>query len=141
LRSCAAACFLTFGFFAEPLRAAGAAARLADFATTRPFAVAVFFVLARFAVACGALRVLATLADLGAFAVWLLDAVTFSAPFGGDGLDVLRTSFPGGTAGVAGAAGGAEVAAFVLPLGLPPFRANWASASILRNASCASAIN
>ena len=139
LRSCAAACFLAFGFFAEPLRALGPAARLADFATTRPFAVAVFFVLARFAVV--AALVLATLAGLSAFAAGVVDALTFSTPLGGDAFEVLRTSFAGGAAGVTGAAGGATVTAFVLPFGRPPFRANWASASILRNASWASFIN
>ena len=70
-------------------------------------------------------------------------AVTFSTLLEGVDFAVFRTSLPGTAAGVGGVAvaTGTETTAFVLPFGRPPFRANCASASILRKASCASAIN
>ena len=145
LRSRAAACLRGAAvFFAEPLRA-GAEARFAAFATGRVLAGACRFSVDRFSTLFAA----ALLAGfLGAAARGLMDtsadAVTFSGAFGGAVFVGLRTSLLVLTDTVCvatTAAAGAADAAFVLPFGRPPFLANWASANILRKASCASAIS
>jgi hypothetical protein len=128
LRSRDAACFRgALVFFAEPFRA-GAAARFAAFATGRLFFVAGRRLsAARLSVlGAGAVRGLAALATVRTFACALVEAVTFSAVFAGAVFVVFRTSFAGGGAvlWVTTAGDGLAEAAFVLPFGRPPFRAN-----------------
>ena len=144
VRSRAAACLRRGAdFFAEPFRATGALAWRTGLTTAWRF-VAV----RRFSLAClsdffAAVVALTALATLCGFAEAPMIAVTFSTLLEGVDFAVFRTSLPGTAAGVGGVAvaTGTEATAFVLPFGRPPFRANCASASILRKASCASAIN
>ena len=143
VRSRAAACLRRGAdFFAEPFRATGALARRTGFPTAWGFEA-----VRRFSLAClsdfFAVLALAALVTLCGFADASMTAVTFSTLLEGVDFAVFRTSLPGTAAGVGGVAvaTGTEATAFVLPFGRPPFRANCASASILRKASCASAIN
>jgi len=140
-RSREAACLRgAAGFFAEPFRAAGAAARLGAFAAGFAFAEGRRLSLARL----GSLATFGLAAFFGCGFV-VADvaalAVTFSTGFASAGLLVFSTSLPVGTAAGTAATGGGADAAFVDPFGLPPFRANCASANIFLKASCASAIN
>ena len=112
------------------------------FATGFAFAAGRRLSLARF----GAFVAFGASAAFFAFSLPVADgaaaAVTFSAVFAGVALLVFNTSFAGGAAeGAATGVGGAADAALVEPFGLPPLRANWASANIFRKASWASAIN
>ena len=141
-RTRAAACLRRgTDFFAEPLRAEVATTRRAGFALACRLTLGPCFSLGRFSVLLPEARALAGLTGFEAFGDATAEEITFSARFGGDDFDVLRTSLPGTAAGGGAAAAGTTDAAFVLPFGRPPFLANWASASILRNASCASAIS
>jgi hypothetical protein len=144
-RSRAAACLRGAAVvFAEPLRA-DAEARFAAFAT----GLAALAGVRRFsAVRFSGLVAVALLAVFrGAVFVFTetsATTITFSGVFDGVAFVGLRTSLLVLTDTVwvetTDAAGAAE-AAFVLPLGRPPFLANWASANILRKASWASAIS
>jgi hypothetical protein len=131
-RSCEAACLCGALFFAEPFRA-GAEARLVAFTDALDLAgvrfSAVRFSAVRFS---GLLAATLLAAFRGAVRVFAgastaAIAVTFSGAFVGAALLGLKTSLLvlTATACVATtAAAGAAEAAFVLPFGRPPFRAN-----------------
>ena len=143
-RSRAAACLRGAAvFFAEPLRA-GAETRFDAFATGLDLAGARRFSADRFSGLVAATLTTAFRGAVRAFADESAFAVTFSGDLDGAAFVGLRMSLLVLTATVCvvttDAAGAAE-AAFVLPFGRPPFLANWASANILRKASCASAIS